>query len=640
MSSFAAALSAGLSSGQLLASSHTNIEAFLANPVTPAWARASIEELIAAASWTELNDRFFRHLAFGTGGIRGRTISKVITSAERGTPTALGRPQHAAAGTNVMNDANVQRAALGLGEYVLKAFPGQKNKVVIAHDTRHFSREFAELVARSLNSQGIDAFLFAEERSTPQLSFSVRWLKAQAGVVITASHNPSHDNGFKAYFADGGQVVEPHATGIITEVNRLSAGAAPTVGVAPGTLTVLGKEADDFYLAALKTLVLEPGAIHQAKASLKLVYTNIHGTGIKVVPSILEAFGFNFSTVEAQREGDGRFPTVQSPNPENAEALALALEQARREGADVVLATDPDTDRMGVAVRNPKGDLELLSGNQIGSLLAYYRTERFVAKGIVTPQNRHRAALIKTYVTTDLQSEIAKYFGVKLIDTLTGFKYIGEKLGDYEKASGLKDYDTQSAETKRAALLDHSTFFIFGGEESYGYSGGDYVRDKDANAAVLMFAEIAAWAKTKGQTVIEYLDSIYRQFGFYTEKLGTLTFEGAAGAAQIKNLLASYQTNPPARMAGAAVVKTQNFAKDDLVDADGKAIPKETMFLFHLENGSRMAVRGSGTEPKIKFYFFTRADVSVDLASVKAERMGYLDAWWKEVQEDVKARTA
>jgi phosphoglucomutase len=272
--------------------------------------------------------------------------------------------------------------------------------------------------------------------------------------------------------------------------------------------------------------------------------------------------------------------------------------------------------------------------------MAYYRCERLFAQGILTESNRKNAVIIKTFVTTDLQKRIAEHFGVGCIETLTGFKYIGEKMHDYEKAHDDPGFAKLSAVQQRAASLAKSKFVIFGGEESYGYTGGDYVRDKDANAAVLMFAEVAAWAKSKGQTLAEYLDAIYREMGFYTERLGTLTFEGAQGAGQIAKLLASFRGKPPERYQGQAVTGVDDFGLQDFVDADGKKIPKETMLLFHMADGSRMVVRGSGTEPKIKFYFLTRADASGDLATIKAQRKAFLEAWWSEVQEDVKRRVA
>jgi phosphoglucomutase len=293
---------------------------------------------------------------------------------------------------------------------------------------------------------------------------------------------------------------------------------------------------------------------------------------------------------------------------------------------------------MGVAVRDAAGQLSLLTGNQIGSLLAYYRLKTLFEQGVLNADNKARAVIIKTFVTTDLQKSIAEHFGVRCIETLTGFKYIGEKMHDYELAHNDPDFARKSPEERRAVALLAGKHVVFGGEESYGYTGGDYVRDKDANAAVLMFAEVAAYAKTKGQTLVEYLDAIYQQLGYYTEKLGTLTFEGAQGAQQIQALLKSFRSSPPQAYQGQAVEKVDDFGQQDFTDGDGKKIPKETMLLFHLADGSRMVVRGSGTEPKIKFYFLTRADVGDDLDAVKQERKAFLDAWWNEVQDDVKKR--
>jgi phosphoglucomutase len=386
--------------------------------------------------------------------------------------------------------------------------------------------------------------------------------------------------------------------------------------------------------------MLEPEAVLETAGKIKFVYTPLHGAGIRAIPALLDQFGFKYSIVAAQAIGDGRFPTVKSPNPENAEALTLAIKQAEEEKADIVMATDPDDDRMGVAVRDADGKMILLTGNQIGSIMAYYRVTRLIAQGILTDSNRKNAVIIKTFVTTDLQKKIAEKFGIGCIETLTGFKYIGEKMHDYEKAHGDPEFGKKSSAARRAASLTASKFVVFGGEESYGYTGGDYVRDKDGNAAVLMFAEVAAYAKSKGQTLAEYLDAIYKELGFYTEKLGTLTFEGAQGAAQIQKLLASFRSAPPKAYQGQAVTKVDDFGLQDFADADGKPIPKETMLLFHMADGSRMVVRGSGTEPKIKFYFLTRADASGDLAAVKTERKAFLDAWWNEVQDDVKKRVA
>jgi phosphoglucomutase len=630
-------------SAKLLTSTQQNIARVYDDPATTDVDRASIDELLASEAWTELDDRFFRDIAFGTGGMRGRTIGKIVTKAEQGKPQPLDRPEFPGAGTNMLNFGNVHRAVSALGAYLIEGFPGEKLRVVIAHDTRHFSRPFAEHAAKSLNALGIDALLFPEDRSTPQLSFTTRMTGAQAGIMITASHNPSHDNGMKFYGNDGGQVVEPHASGITKHFKKLSdhPGALPELVATiktPGEVIVLEPEMDVIYCDAVGSLMLEPEAVLETREKIKFVYTPLHGTGIRAVPALLDQFGFRCSIVDAQALGDGRFPTVKSPNPENAEALELAIKQAEAEKADIVMATDPDADRMGVAVRDASGKMVLLTGNQIGSIMAYYRVSRLVAQGIITEGNRANAVIIKTFVTTDLQRRIAEHFGVSCIDTLTGFKYIGEKMHDYEKAHHDPEFAQKSSAVRRAAALQRSKFVVFGGEESYGYTGGDYVRDKDANAAVLMFAEVAAWAKSKGQTLAEYLDAIYKALGFYTEKLGTLTFEGASGAQQIQKLLASFRATPPKAYQGQAVTKVDDFGLQDFVDGDGKKIPKETMLLFHLADGSRMVVRGSGTEPKIKFYFLTRADAPADLAAVKQERKAFLESWWIEVQEDVKKR--
>jgi len=630
---------------KLLVTTQQNIARVYGDPATDDRDRASIDELLASQAWTELDDRFFRDIAFGTGGMRGRTVGKIVTKAEAGKPQPLDRPEFPGTGTNMLNFGNVHRAVSALGAYLLECYPGDKLSVVIAHDTRFFSKEFAQSAATSLNALGIDALLFPEDRSTPQLSFTTRMAGAQAGIMITASHNPSHDNGMKFYGADGGQVVEPHATGITKYFAKLSSDPAALPALlatvkTPGKVVVLEPEMDVIYQDAVATLMLEPQAVLETANKIKFVYTPLHGAGIRAIPALLDRFGFKYSVVAAQAVGDGRFPTVKSPNPENAEALTLAIKQAEEEKADVVMATDPDDDRMGVAVRDADGKMILLTGNQIGSIMAYYRVTRLIAQGILTDSNRKNAVIIKTFVTTDLQKKIAEKFGIGCIETLTGFKYIGEKMHDYEKAHGDPEFGKKSSAARRTAALTSSKFVVFGGEESYGYTGGDYVRDKDGNAAVLMFAEVAAYAKSKGQTLAEYLDAIYKELGFYTEKLGTLTFEGAQGAAQIQKLLASFRSAPPRAYQGQAVTKVDDFGLQDFTDVDGKPIPKETMLLFHMADGSRMVVRGSGTEPKIKFYFLTRADASGDLAAVKTERKAFLDAWWNEVQDDVKKRVA
>jgi len=640
MASFIDQINAAQKAGKLTATSVENILTTYQSPASEKWMQESLEELVENGNWTELNDRFYKAMSFGTGGIRGRTIGKVVTMAEQGGGGLNDSPEHAAVGTNAMNDFNVSRAVIGLATYVQKQFPNEKPRLVFSHDTRHFSRHFAKLAASIVQEMGGTAFLFESERSTPELSFAVRYLKAHAGAMLTASHNPPHDNGFKAYFADGGQCVEPHASGIIAEVLKVESPKVGNPAAVKGQIQIVGKELDDAYLAALKTLVLEPEVIRAQSSKLKIVYTPLHGTGIKITPAILDAFGFSVVIEPEQARPDGRFPTVKSPNPENAEALTRGIELAKKEGADIVMATDPDADRMGVAVRARNGEFQLLTGNQIGSIMAAYRLERCFANGILNPANASHATLIKTFVTTDLQDAIAKSYGVKCVNTLTGFKYIGEKLKNYEDAVGGRG--TQDFPTWRAMLLEKSTFFVFGGEESYGYYGGDYVRDKDANAAVLMCAEATAWAASQGLNLLEYLDRLYVKHGYFLEKLGTLTFEGAEGAAKIQKLLQSYKSNPPTILCGYKLQKTEDYQKDVLHDVDGKRIPSELMLMFHLEGGFRIAVRGSGTEPKIKYYFFGSSPVATEkeLPDAKGKLKKILENLWSFTQEDAGRRAS
>ena len=624
--------------GQLSAESGQNIKKTFVGAKEGSVERVSLEALVGAGEWGELNDRFFRTLAFGTGGLRGRTIGKVVTEAEKGKPTALGRPEFPAVGTNCMNYGNVARATQGLVDYLKKNFSGKLPSVVFAHDTRHFSREFAELSARTVAAAGGTAYLFAEDRSTPELSFAVRHLGAQAGVEITASHNPPHDNGYKVYFSDGAQIVEPHASGIIREVEAVQ---EPEVDPHPkhgGKVVILGHEVDTAYLEALKELVIEGEMLKKEGAKLRVVYSPLHGTGVRIVPTMLKGVGVGASLVASQEKGDGRFPTVKSPNPENGEALALGIEQAKKEKADLVLATDPDADRMGVAIRNSSGEYELITGNQIGSLLGSYRIERMRAKGWIRPGEEKNCCLIKTFVTTDLQKEMAGVAGMKCVETLTGFKYIGEKLGMYEKKAGGRG--KMGAEEWRRRRIEKSTFFVFGGEESYGYSGGDFVRDKDANGAVLMFVEAAAWARSQGRNLLEEMDQIYRKHGLYLEKLGTIEMPGAEGAKQIARAVGSYQSHPPKVWGGRKVVGVQDFEKGRHVDVEGQELPKERMLIFDLGDGFRVAVRASGTEPKMKCYFFGKRSVRVgeDLMRAKKELAGELDELWKWTQTDAQKR--
>jgi phosphoglucomutase len=650
METVTARLKEAVQAGQLRAASLANIEQLLARSSSPVY-EASIRELVERGEWTELDDRFYRTLAFGTGGLRGRTIGKIVTKAEKGTPQPLDRPQFPCVGTNAMNYYNISRATQGLVAYLADVFAKEnragKPKLVIAHDTRHFSRDFAELVAKVATENGCDVALFSAARSTPELSFAVRHLGATAGVVITASHNPPHDNGFKVYFEDGAQVVEPHASGIIARVNGVASDVyEPAPAAGKGKLETLGKELDEAYMERLATLVLDPGVIERGK-DLRIVFTAIHGTGGEIIRPMLKRLGLTYRTVAEQDVADGRFPTVQSPNPENAEALAMAIALADKEKADLVIATDPDCDRMGVAVRNSEGTMELFTGNQIGSLMGWYRITRLIEQGILTKENAGRAVLIKTFVTTDLQKAIAERYGLRCVETLTGFKYIGAKLGKYERAlpDPIRSTYRQLPEgATREFRLQNSSYYVFGGEESYGYSGADFVRDKDANGAAIMFAEVAAYAKSIGLTLDQLLDQIYAEFGFYLERNSSLTFEGADGAAKIQQLIDSYVAHPPKEAAGSPVKGIRNFANETFTDSEGDEIPKEKMLMIELADGRKVAVRPSGTEPKIKFYMFGRQATAgsplttEELARAKESVRAGLDGLWKWLQQDAATR--
>ncbi|MGI8482495.1 MAG: phospho-sugar mutase, partial [Chthoniobacterales bacterium] len=413
-----------------------------------------------------------------------------------------------------------------------------------------------------------------------------------------------------------------------------------------GTVTQIGAEIDEAYMKRLATLVLKPHLIRQANA-LQIVFTPIHGVGSVIIKPMLERLGFQFAVVKEQDRFDGNFPTVKSPNPENAEALRLAVEQAERANADLVVATDPDCDRMGVAVRTANGEMKLLTGNQIGSLLAYYRIRTLLELGVLTKENASRAVIIKTFVTTDLQKAIAEHYGLRCVETLTGFKYIGAKLEKYEKALPeeiVQTYRDMSESETRRARLKQSSLYVFGGEESCGYSGADFVRDKDGNGAAIMFCEVAAYAKSRGLTVDALLDEIFMTFGYFEEKNAALTFEGAEGAEIIKRLLTSYVAAPPAEMLSARVLTVKNFETEELRDVEGDEIPKERMLIFELEDRTRIAVRGSGTEPKIKYYLFAQRrpeamQFTIDeLAQIKSAVSSRLNELWDWLQQDATRR--
>lgn len=653
--SLEATLTSAAAAGKILESTHQNILALLAASSEPVY-KASIEELAAAEQWDELNDRFFQALKFGTGGLRGRTIGKIVTKAERGNAPADQRPDHPCVGTNAMNFYNVARATRGLVAYIKayreKAGFGGKPTVVFSHDTRHFSPEFAKRCAQIAMDHGADVYLFDGCRATPEMSFAVRQLRTDAGVMLTASHNPAHDNGYKVNFSDGAGIVEPHAKGIITEVNAIKDESyTPLPEAQRGKLTMLGEDMDAQYLERVETMMLQPQLLQQEAAKkLKIVYTALHGAGGVLVPVILKKLGFNFFTVPEQDVRDGRFPTVKSPNPENAPALKMAVDLADKEGADIVIGTDPDCDRMGVGVRDASGKMQLLTGNQTGSLMGWYRLKTMFDLGILTESNKKNAVFLKTFVTSPMQDAIAARFGVACVNTLTGFKWISAKLNKYENALPADiraKYRDLSATESRSLRLQHGKFLVFGGEESYGYMGDDFSRDKDGNGAVVMFAELAAYAASKGLTVAGLLDEVYCDIGFFMERNESVVFEGAAGAAQIQKLADSYGANPPKEVDGSAVTSVRDFRKTGIIDEEGDPVSTEKMLFVDLADGRSFAVRPSGTEPKIKYYMFGRQTPAAgqklsasELAAAKDKVSNSLANMWEKLRADIDVRLA
>ena len=584
--------------------------------------------------------------------MRGRTIGLHSTVAEKGDMDTSGSPASPGIGSNMMNEYTVARATCGLFRYA-KAYHDEQGiasapKLVIAYDVRHFSRKFCELAASTWSKLGGEAFIFDGPRSTPQLSFTVRHFNATCGIVMTASHNPPQYNGYKVYFTDGGQVVPPNDSGIIAEVGKVAIEeTAQFLDIDLSQVNILKSDMDDAYCDAVVETVIDKDIL--ASSDLKAVFTPIHGTGAIISLPALKRLGMTPLVVDEQMIHDSNFSTVQSPNPENAEALQLATNLAEAEGADILMGTDPDADRMGVAVKGPDGKMVLLNGNQIGSMLAEYRIGKLKAMGWIPEKGTQSAVLVKTFVTSPLQDAIATGQGIKVINTLTGFKWIGEKLKIYEneaKAGYLKetgkelDYDSLSQRERAEVLQKYSSFYVFGGEESYGYLPNDSVRDKDANAAAVIFCELAASLKAQGSNCLEFLDSIYLKYGFYMEALGQLVYEGAAGAAKIARILASYRESAPEGFLGAKIAKFTDFGTEVVHDPDGKQIPKENLYFLELDNGYRYAVRGSGTEPKIKFYLFGREDVAgaQQLEATKQKTRETLEQFKQAILDDADKR--
>ncbi|MCX6281137.1 MAG: phospho-sugar mutase [Bacteroidetes bacterium] len=525
----------------------------------------------------ETADSFYRILEFGTGGLRG----------------VMGD------GTNRMNKYTVGMATQGLANYVMRMFPGIEHKMAIAHDSRNNSRYFAQITAEVLAANGFRVYLFEDLRPTPELSFAVRQLGCQSGVMITASHNPKEYNGYKAYWDDGAQFIAPHDENVIREVEKISSIDQVKWQGNKEKIVSIGSEIDEAYLAKLQTLSLSPDIIRQQK-DLKIVYTPLHGTGRTLVPEILKRFGFrNIHPVEEQMVADGNFPTIKSPNPEEHSALDMAIQLAEKLHADLVMATDPDADRVGIAVRDNNNRMILLNGNQTASLLFYYVITKWKEKGRLNGKQ----FIVKTIVTTELLKDIAVSFDLKYYDVLTGFKYIADII---RKNEGLGE-------------------FIIGGEESYGYLAGDFVRDKDAVGACALIAETLAWTVSKGKSLYDLLLEIYVKHGFYKESLLSVTRKGQSGAEEIKQIMIGYRSNPPKEINGSKVVRIKDY--DSLIEKDvenGKEniihLPKSNVLQFFTEDGSVISVRPSGTEPKIKFYFGLRESLVDKMAFEETDK--------------------
>jgi phosphoglucomutase len=516
----------------------------------------------------ELIESFYRDLEFGTGGLRG----------------IMG------AGTNRMNIYTVGMATQGLSNYIKKDFSILKQiKVAVAHDSRNNSRLFAETTAKIFAANGFKVYLFDTLRPTPELSFAIRHFGCQSGVVITASHNPKEYNGYKAYWEDGGQVVAPHDTNIIDEVLNIKSVDEIKFSGNESNIEIIGNEFDEIYTDMIKALSLSPEIIERHK-DLKIVYTPIHGTGVKLVPMALRKLGFrNIFNVAEQDVISGDFPTVYSPNPEETAALKMAIEKARKVDADIVMATDPDADRVGVAVKNNKGEFIILNGNQTAALLTNYLLNKWKEKKKLTGKEY----IVKTIVTTELLADIAKKYNVEYFDVLTGFKFIAEII--------LKN------EGKKT--------FIGGGEESYGYLVGEAVRDKDAISACALVAETAAWAKDMGKSLFELLLEIYKEHGLYFESLTSVVKKGKEGAEEIQKMMENFRSNPPKTINGSAVTKVADYQKKEMTEPQsGKKtaidLPKSNVLQFSTADGSIISVRPSGTEPKIKFYFGVKEKLS------------------------------
>lgn len=546
-----------------------------------------IRQMLQDPDPKKLIDSFYKNLEFGTGGLRG----------------VMG------AGSNCMNQYTVGVATQGLANYLNKSFPGQQIRVAIGHDSRNNSRKFAEITAAVFSANGIEVHLFSELRPTPLLSFAIRHLKCQSGVVITASHNPKEYNGYKAYWTDGAQLVPPHDKNVITEVNAIKSFDQVKFKGNPSLIKSIGREVEDAYYAHVEKLIPRKDAIKKHH-DISLVYSSLHGAGITMVPECLKRLGFtNVSIVEEQKEPNGDFPTVKSPNPEEKSAMTMALEKAKKVKAELVMATDPDTDRVGFGIKHPAtGEYYLVNGNQAFALMMW-----FIMKNMKPDSS---AYIAKTIVTTELVDTMAEHYKIECFNTLTGFKYIAELMNK----------------------LERDRKFIAAGEESYGYMVGDFVRDKDAVSACAFFAAIAAAVKDEGKTFHEWLIQMYTEFGFYKEGLVNLERKGAEGEAQIKAMMDGFRKQPPLTLAGEKVIRVLDYktsTETNLLQGSTKPIhlPKSDVLQFYTWENSKVSVRPSGTEPKIKFY------ISVNTKLNKAENYesvnNQLDARIKAIEKEL-----
>jgi phosphoglucomutase len=539
----------------LLDQVQSKAKTWISSPVIDEKTKALVKSLLEKQDSKELIDSFYKDLEFGTGGLRG----------------VMG------AGSNCMNQYTVGVATQGMANYLLKTYPNQKIQVAIAHDSRNNSRFFAEVTANVFSANGIHVHLFAELRPTPLLSFAIRFLKCQSGVVITASHNPKEYNGYKAYWNDGAQVVPPHDKNVILEVNKITSFDQVKFNKNASLVHTIGPEVEAAYYEEVKKLIPNKDIIKK-NHNIPLVYSSIHGAGITMVPECLRQIGFtNIQVVAEQEKPDGNFPTVQSPNPEEHSAMELVIKKGKVVGATMVMATDPDTDRVGIGVKKSDGEFILLNGNQAFSLMMY-----FIMKNL---RSTHNSYIAKTIVTTEIVDAMAKKLGVECYNTLTGFKYIAELMG---KLEGKKT-------------------FVAAGEESYGYMVGDFVRDKDAVSACAFFAAMAASAADEKKSMYDWLIDMYVQFGFYKESLLNLVRKGQQGEQEIKAMMEKFRTNPPSTINGSRVVRLLDYKllkEKSLVSGVETKLdfPASDVLQFYLEDGSKVSVRPSGTEPKIKFY--------------------------------------